>query len=206
MIQTLADLIALTEAEALTSSFNADEILLRTPGCSELEMAQLREALPGLPESYIAVATQVALPNISIGYLRLVPGGLYAGSLFDRLIDANSGAWPLWEFVYQHDLYHVADTDGSLYCVARESSPHPGEVVRIDYEWGGVDEPQLHRVSWSFEQLMLGYGRIGEQAQAGRRGPLAVDVVLDSMRADYGLDEEQIEDWWLTAEEYLGES
>lgn len=205
MIQTLEELIALTEAGALASNYIADEILLRTPGCSELEIAQLREALPGLPASYWDVAAKVALPIVSIGYLQLAPGGLFGGTLFDRLTDANSATWPLWEFVDQHDLYHVADRDSSLYCVAREGAAHPGEVVRIDYEWGGVN-PQPHRVAWSFEQLMLGYGRISEQAQAGRFGPDAVEAVLHSMREDFGLDDEQIEDWWLTADEVLSET
>jgi hypothetical protein len=211
VIHTIDELVVLTQRQADVTEAEgypevANEIRLRTPGCSDEEIARLRAALPGLSESYLAIAARVALPIVAIGFLQLAPGGLHDGSLFDRLTDVNSTAWPLWAFVDEHNLYHVADTDGSLFCVVREDAKHPGEVYRVDYEWGGIDNPQLHRVAWSFEQLLLGFGRISEQAQAGRFGPHAVTEVLDSMREDFGLDEEQLQDWSWTVEEALSEA
>jgi hypothetical protein len=67
--------------------------------------------------------------------------------------------------------------------------------MRVDYEWGGVGNLQLCRTAWSFEQLLLGFGRIKEQFIARRFGPPVVEDVLTSLRSDYDFDEEQMSDW-----------
>jgi hypothetical protein len=210
VIQTIADLIEMTEREADSTEKQgfptiAEQTRLRSPGCSIEEIARLREALPGLTESYLNVAAQVYLPNVSIGYLSLAPGGLRDGNLFNRLTKFNSPASPQWDYVDDHNLYEVAHYPGSLVCVAREGTVRPGEVVRVDYEWGGVDDLVLHRTTWSFEQLLLGFGRIREQRLAKRRGPEVIDEVLRSLRKDFGFDDEQMEDWTWFASEALGE-
>jgi hypothetical protein len=203
VIWTIEQLIALTEREvALDPSFG-DEILLRTPGCTPDELDKLGEALPGLPESYLSVAARVALPNVSIGYLNLAPGRRQDGSLLKRLTHANSSAWPLWEFVDQQNLYHVADYEGDMICVVREGSPNVGEVLRVDLSCPPT--PNLHRTAQSFEQLLLGFGNLHEQHIAERFGPEVIDEVLTSMQAELGLDEEQMEDWTWVAEVALGE-
>jgi len=209
MIQTLEELIAQSEREAARFEAEgfptiANETRIRTPGCSPEEIARIRETLPGMPGSYLGIAAKVSLPNISIGDFGFAPGGLYDGDLFNRLTDENSDASPQWDFVNKHGLYHVADYPGSLICVSREGTAHPGEVVQVDYEWGGVDDLQLRRVAWSFEQMMLGFGRIHEQCLAEREGPEVVEEVLSSLQANFDLDEEQMQVWTWFVEEKLG--
>jgi hypothetical protein len=156
VIRTIDELIALTEREAASTEErgfpeNAEQTRLRVPGCTPYELASIRAALPGLPESYLAVTARVSLPNISIGDFGLAPGGLYDGDLADRLLEENGPNSPQWDFVNHHALYHVAYYPGSLICVSRDGTEHPGEVFEVDYGWGGIDDLQLRRVAWSFE-------------------------------------------------------
>jgi len=209
MIQTIEDLIALSEKQA--EEWNrrgypdlADEARLRAPGCTEDEIRTLRHRFPGLPESYLHVATQLTLSATPLGYLVIVPGAFNDDDLLTRLIEANSLASPQWDFVDAHKLYEVAQYPGSLVCVAREGAVHPGEVVRVDYEWGGLDNLQVHRTAWSFEQLLIGFGRIREQFLAKNFGPEIVNDVLTSLRTDFAFDEEQMEDWTRFVNEALG--
>ena len=51
---------------------------------------------------------------------------------------------------------------------------------------------------------MIGFGRIREQHLAEREGPEVVKSVLSSLRADFGLDEEQMEVWYGWVEEAIG--
>jgi hypothetical protein len=210
VIQSIADLMAMSEIDAVAAEKRgfpgiAEQTRLRSPGCSAEEIARLRGVYPMLPEQYLSVAAQVYLPNVSIGYLSLAPGGLRDGNLFNRLTKFNSPASPQWDYVDDHNLYEVAHYPGSLVCVAREGTVRPGEVVRVDYEWGGVDDLVLHRTTWSFEQLLLGFGRIREQRLAKRRGLEVIDEVLTSLRTDFDFDDEQMEDWTWFASEALGE-
>lgn len=201
MIQTLDELVALTEAVAATEPLIADDLRLRSPGCTPEEIDQLRSALPDLPESYLSVAARIALSYVSMNGLVVAPGRSNADDLLTRLTEANSPASPQWDYVEDYGLYEVAQYDGSLICVAREGTASAGEVVRVDYSWGGIDNLVLHRTAWTFEQLLLGFGRIKEQFFAKRRGSEVIDEVLSSLRTDFCFDEEQMEDWtWFTGD------
>jgi hypothetical protein len=209
VIRTIDELIALTEREAASLdaegfSSIAQETRLRTPGCTPDELARIRVALPGLPESYLAITARVSLPNITLGDLQLAPGPFNEMSLFDRLTEENGPNSPQWGFVNHHGLYHVASYPGSLVCVNRDGTEHPGEVFEVDYGWGGINDLQLRRVAWSFEQMMIGFGRIREQRLAEREGSEVVEAVLSSLQADFGLDDEQMEVWYGWVEEVLG--
>jgi hypothetical protein len=207
VIQTIEELVALTDADAATETLPliADELRLRVPGSSLDMLERIRAALPGMPVSYLEVAAKIDLSFVSINGLVVAPGKRNEDNLLTRLTNANSPASPQWDYVEDHCLYEVAHYPGSLVCVRRENTERPGEVVRVDYEWGGVDNLVLRRTSWSFEQMLLGFGRIKEQFFAERRGPEVIDEVLGSLRTDFGFDEEQMEDWARFASEALGE-
>jgi hypothetical protein len=205
VIETIDDLVALTEAHAAMRPLNANEIRLRTPGCTENEIARLQKALPGLPESYLNVAKRVTLSFVSISGLVVSPGKRGGEDLFTRLTRANSPSSPQWGFVDAHGLYEVAQYPGSLVCVARLGTARAGEVLRIDYGWDGVDNLQLLRNAWSFDQLLLGFGRIREQLLAKRFGPDVVVEVLTSLKSDFAFDEEQMKDWLGLVGEAIGE-
>jgi hypothetical protein len=208
VIQTLDELVFLSNIEANSAAAegfpeNANEIRLLKPGCTTNEIVRIREELPGIPESYLSVAAQVALPNVSIGFLNLAPGWPQDGSLPDRLVDANNPRWPLWEFVDYHDLYHVAEYEGDMICVVRDNQSRAGEVIRMDLSCPPT--PELSRVAWSFEQLLLGFGRLREQFLQERLGSEVINEVLASLSDDYHLDDEQLADWTWFAEVALGE-
>jgi hypothetical protein len=208
VIRALDDLIALSNLEADKTASEgfvniAEEVRLRKPGCTPDEMNRIRTALLGIPESYLSVAAYVALPKVSIGNLTLAPGRPQDESLFDRLTHANSPAWPLWDFVNHHCLYHVADYEGDMICVVRDGKLNAGEILRIDLSCPPT--PELHRTAWSFEQLMLGFGRLREQFLEERFGPDAIDEVLASLVSDFELDAEQTEDWAWFAEVALSD-
>jgi hypothetical protein len=195
-IHTLDDLVAHTEAFAATRPQDAHELRLRKPGCSEEDLERLRERLPGIPESYLRVAAEVTLSFVSIrGLVVVAPPRRGADDLLKRLTEVNSSASPQWEFVNAHGLYEVAYYPGSLVCVAREGTPRAGEVMRVDYAWSGTDNLPLVRTAWSFEQLLLGFGRISERFLARQFGPGVVADVLHALRSDFAFDEEQMNDW-----------
>jgi hypothetical protein len=203
VIRTIEEVVALSAREAEAEPLLAEEMLLRTPGTSNAELAQIRTALPGLPESYLTVAAQVLLPNAAIGYVQLAPGEPDGGGLVERLVHANSPASPLWAFLDQRQLYHIADYEGDMICVVRDGQPKAGEIARIDLSCPPT--PELHRTAWTFEQFLIGFGRLREQFVEERFGPDAIDAVLASLVDDFHFDEEQFEDWTWFAEVALGE-
>jgi hypothetical protein len=109
----------------------------------------------------------------------------------------------LWDFIDQHRLYHVADYEGDIICVIREGRANAGQVIRIDMSCPPTPEP--HRVARSFEQLVIGFGRLREQFLDGCLGPAAIARVLIALQRDFELDEEQMEEWTWFAEVALGE-
>lgn len=67
-----------------------------------------------------------------------------------------------------------------------------GEVWRIDLGFG--PEPFFSRVADTFEQLLVGAGRLEEMAAGGAEGWLAVEDFVEAMQS-LGLDDEQLGNW-----------
>jgi hypothetical protein len=205
LIRTLRDLAALTERDASRIPLLADGTLLRSPGLTGQDSERLRAALPGLPEDYLAIAARFDLAPVAIAYFNLAPGA--QGGLTDlvtRLVLANDPTRNRYcELMRPARSLEVAGYGGDPLCMAAVDAPRPGEVVRVDTF--DLRAPTLHRTANSFEQLMVGAGRIRERWIEGERGPAAVEAVVGSLASDYGLDEEQLEDWRWFAEVALGD-
>ena len=197
MIETLEDLVAHLERVAEAEPALADELVLRSPGCSDEEVTRLVALLPGLPESYLSNLRRFALAGVTIGYFVLSPPMSGVGSIVDALSLANGERNAFAEATAERRLFIVAANESDWLCVAGEEAQRPGEVWRIDL--GDGPEPLFSRVASSFEQLLVGAGRIDEMAVGGAEGWLPVEDFLDSMRP-LGLDDEQLSNWRFFAE------
>ncbi len=192
MIETLEDLVVHLERVVEAEPDLAEEIVLRSPGCTEDEIARLREVLPGLPESYLSILRRFILGGVTIGYFVLSPPMSGSVSIVDALVLANGERNAFSTETAQRQLFIVAANESDWLCVAGESAQRPGEVWRIDL--GSGSEPLLSRVADSFGQLLIGAGRLDEMAAAGAEGWLPVEDFVDAMRL-LDLDEEQLLNW-----------
>jgi hypothetical protein len=174
-------------------------------------------ALPGSPNSSTTAATFISslamassrksarlvrqripwkTPSVVLG-----PQPMTAGRLSARptgMFGGTSAPQPV-----RKPAYHVADYEGDMICVVRDGLPNAGELIRMDLICPPT--PELHRTAQSFEQLLFGFGSLREQHVEERFGPEAIDEVLSPIRAELGLDEEQMEDWTWFAVVALGE-
>lgn len=202
MINTLSDLIAMTHREAAENENGefpslAEELRLITPGCTAEEIANLRKAFPGLPESYLEVAAAISLPRKSIGHFELATGGRREGSLGDFLKRANSPEFPLWPIVAKVHFYFIAGFFRHLICVRRKGLDGAGEVFMIV-----LSQPPSFRVvpfADSFEQVLIGFGRVRELWRADRVGNEGVAAFVDSMQRDFRLSDVQSQLWRIIA-------
>jgi hypothetical protein len=222
MIRTLDELVSFTERYFKASYEEdfpelAEQFVLRTSGCSDSEIQMLREEFPGIPTSYLEIAALVSLPKIQLGYFRPAPGGVYERSLYDRLSEINSPDHHFSQQLHEQHLYCVAGYSGDLICVRRElgefrglksdrssdETLQPGEVVRILIEPGAP--LVVWRVAWTFEQTLVGFGRLKELSLDQQFGRDVVAAFLRAMRADFHLDDEQLSQWDVFAREQIGE-
>lgn len=192
MIETLEDLVAHLERAAEAEPDLAEELVLRSPGCSEDEIARVTALLPGLPKSYLSILRRFALSGVTIGYFVLSPPMSGVDSIVDAVVLANGERNAFSEETAQRRLFIVAANEGDWLCVADEDAPRPGEVWRIDLGYG--PKPLFSRVADSFEQLLIGAGRLDEMALGGAEGWLPVDDFVEAMQS-LGLNDEQLGNW-----------
>jgi hypothetical protein len=197
VIESLEDLAGHLERAAEAEPALAEESVLRPPGCSEDEIARLVARLPGLPESYLSVLRRFALGDVAIGYFVLSPAMSRVDSIVDALLSANGERNAFAEATAARRLFIVAAHDSDWLCVAGQAAQRPGEVWRIDLGFG--PEPLFSRVANSYEQLLIGAGRLDEMAVGGAEGWLPVEDFVDAMRP-LGLDDEQLGNWRFFAE------
>ncbi len=197
MIETLEDLVAHLEQAAEAEPDLAGELVLRPPGCSEEEVASVTALLPGLPEGYLSLLRRFALGGVTIGYFVLSPPMSGSDSIVDALVLANGERNAFSEETARRRLFIVAANQSDWLCVAGEDAQRPGEVWRIDLGYG--PEPLFSRVADSFEQLLIGAGRLDEMALGGAEGWLPVDDFVEDMQS-LGLDDEQLGNWRLFAQ------
>jgi hypothetical protein len=146
-----------------------------------------------MPESYLKVAATIALPRKSIGHLELATGGRREGSLLDFLSKANGPAFPLWPLVALGRFYFVAAYQRHLVCVRQDGAERAGEVFMIM-----LSKPpslSIMPVAFSFEQLLIGFGRIREKWRTNQLGEAAIEAFLNSLSRDLGFQSDQMQTW-----------
>jgi hypothetical protein len=203
MIKTLQDLHLYSRAQSADEPLIGDEILIPSPGLSADELTRVRAALPNLPEDYLHVITELDLESAQIDFsLSPCSHGKRRGEMVRCLLERNSEENYFFPLLTENKLYEVGDYEGDPLCVSGRDATNPGEVVRLDHE-----VQTLHRVANSFEQFVLGLGRLWEQCiETSRRGEEVVNSFLTSIKQDFGLDDEQIEEWtWIVEMSLLEE-
>lgn len=169
MIRTLDDLIALSEACAEDTPFDRDRLLIRRGGCTEEEIARLREELPDIPDSYLNIVRKVNLHEIVVGFFALSPEAFRATNLTDSLIAANNPEdYPMMNWLRRDRAYHVASWEADPIGVAYERTRFsPGQI--IVYNCGNPDEP-AQLLADTFLQFLLLVGNLYELVRAKLAG------------------------------------
>lgn len=141
--------------------------LLTSPGCAPAEIAEIKKALSGMPDSYLRVAERVNLNGITIGYLRLSPGSYYPGGMAENLISNQKDR--LTPYARRYHLYLVGGKSSYEVYVATSSSCFAeGEVIAIDYQIDeedplGAEEkltPWILPLAKDFEQFLIATGNL----------------------------------------------
>jgi hypothetical protein len=203
MIKTLEDVRIYSEDRSARSPLIADEIRIPSPGLSSDELARVREALPGLPNSFLEVVAQLDLEAAQIEFfLSPCSYGKRRGEMVRCLLERNSDENYFFDLLTDNQLYEVGSWEGDPICVATRNATRPGEVTRIDHE-----TQTMNRIANDFEQLVIGLGRLNEQdRESGPRGQVGVELFLMSVSEDFGLDDEQMQEWtWLAEMSLLDE-
>jgi hypothetical protein len=203
MIKTLQDLHLFSKTQAADERLIGDEILIPSPGLSAEEVARVRAELPGLPDSYLSVVKELDLESDQIEFqLSPCSHGKRRGDMVRCLLGRNSEENYFFPLLTENKLYEVGDYEGDPVCVSGRDAAHPGEVIRVDHE-----VQTLHRMANNFEQLVIGLGRLWEHyGDSGPRGQEGVDVFLTSIKQDFGLDDEQLQEWTWVSEMMLDDS
>jgi hypothetical protein len=205
MIKTLEDVQIYWEQDAIGSEPHplADAVRIPAPGLPADEITRLRSALPGLPDDYLDVIAKLDLETAEIQFCPMTTCsyGKRRGEMVQCLLKRNSDEnWAL-ELLTEHLWYEVASWNGDPICVASRDSAHPGEVFRIDHE-----TQSIYRIANSFDQVVIGFTRLDDQDRtSGPRGEEGAELFLTSVKEDFDLDDEQMEEWTSIAEILLYE-
>lgn len=119
------------------------ELMMTSPGCSEADIEKLKEAFPGISESYTQWVKAVNLNGISVGYFEVSPGSCNSKGMVANLIEYNNEQ-TREEYAKVRDVYFVATRDGfEVYVSARGGPFQEGEIILISNEiWYTKADPE----------------------------------------------------------------
>jgi hypothetical protein len=181
MINTLDDVVEYTQRRGKALPELRDEIVVTQPGCSDADMVQLTEVLPGLPDNYLSVIRRLKVNGVSIGSLGLGPFSSPAGGLVESLIEANEpGICPFSEYCQRDGVYWVASWEADPIGVAHAGSRF-GVGQLVIYNIGNVDQPP-RPLAEDFEQFLLLAATLQETSDTHRDDDTA-DAALAEFRA-----------------------
>lgn len=172
MIHSLEDLARCTQEWARATDLPAEEVELRSPGLSPVQLDRLRAALPGMPASYLECVARFDLRNVRFGFFELQAAT--GNDLVQGLVEANEPEGFLYaRYMAPNHLYWVASWDADPICVVRDQPARlGGEVIGLDLASG--PEPRLYRVAPSFATAMIIAGHalesVNDPAFDGPRG------------------------------------
>lgn len=153
MIETLSEVVELSQREAAAFPAIAERIRLRTPGLSDSEVDALSSRIPGIPSTYVDVIRSIQVDCRAIGYFLLYPSAPISLSLVDKLADTNSASNPLAASHENLGLLEVAGYETDPICVAGSQSQFPeGMIVKYSPASSSEGYVQLAR---SFQELLV---------------------------------------------------
>jgi hypothetical protein len=195
LIESLDDVEAYANRQAVTNPSIASGIALRGPGLNDLQLAELRRALPRLPKNYLTIARRWKLDKVSIGLLNLCPPGFgRATDLVSCLVAADSPINPLSRMIEESSLVEVASFEGDPVCLGLEGSIRVGHVFRFALAEDATMYPRF--VARSFEDLLKGATELHARLMPDPEMASVEDVILAVRRY---IPEEALEEWRILA-------
>jgi len=154
MIHNLDELMAYADQKAEALPELAAETRIVRPGYPPHTIAALREACPGLPDSYLDVVKCLALDGISIGYFQLTLSASRSTNKADALRSFNNPTvTPMAAQYGHHGVYQIAAWDSDPICVAHSEGPFRiGQILKYSTA-APRDEPAV--LADSFAQFLL---------------------------------------------------
>ena len=153
MIETLSDVVELSQREATAFPAIAGRIRLQAPGLSDSELDALSRHIPGMSPTYIEVIRSIQVDGKAIGYFQLYPSAPISLSLVDKLAEANSVSNPLAASHQKLGLFDVAAYDADPICVAGACSRFPAGMI-VKYSTAGSTEG-YHQLARSFAEFVV---------------------------------------------------
>lgn len=139
--------------------------MMTSPGCSPEELEKLKEALPGIPESYIKAVKAYNFNGIAIGYFEVSPWSFKPEGMVANLIEGYK-ADDHKEYAKKYNLYLIATRpDYGIYVATAESPFQEGEIILMDLEiFGEQDnlERWIFRLAKDFEQFLIVAGNLNQ--------------------------------------------
>lgn len=157
MISNLDDLIAFTNQLGQELPALRDSIVIEQPGCTQDEIDKVAESLPGIPESYLAIAKQVRLLGIAIGYFQLTPNSYQGLSLCEKLLDCNLNSGMRNRF--ERDcVYQIGSWEADPIAIAYQSGQYErGQVLKYN---AGNPEEDATVLADSYDHFLLLAGNL----------------------------------------------
>ncbi len=194
-IESLDDVEAYANREAVAKPSIASRIALRGPGLNDLQLAELRRTWPRLPRNYLTIARRWKLDEVSVGWLSLCPPGFgRATDLVSCLVAANSPINPLLGMIEESRLVEVASFEGDPVCLGLEGSVRVGHVFRFALAEDATPYPRF--VARSFEDLLKGATAVHAHLMPDPEMASVEDVILAVRRY---IPEEALEEWRVLA-------
>lgn len=181
MLRDIADLVAFTIRLSKELPEADEEVILKTPGCSDDEIRRILRLFPQMPSSYLDAARKVWLPGTTIGYFELAPSSYESGGLAEKLLTCSQVSG-LRDRIRSDNSFQVGSWEADpIAVVGRTEKSKSGQVIK--YKIGNPQEKTL-LLSDTYEEFLLHAGN------------------LDFVRATFA-DTNNSEDAILTFDRYL---
>ncbi len=205
MLTTLLELAEFTErlGQSVPDSVR-DRVVIRRPGCTPAEVAQLKAALPGLPESYASIIAAFDLRDVEIQYFELSINSPRSLGFVERFIDRNDADnFPEMLRLAREGVYWVASFEADPICVAHKDA----DFRRGNIIWHQHDSPDSKGMLLAddFEEFLL---ILGNLCQISQRHDLDTEATAAAEAFDQYLrllhTEQQVMDAWKVVASIVG--
>ena len=141
--------------------------MMTSPGCSDEDISELTEKLPGIPNSYTSIIQKYNFNGIDIGYFGICPSSFNEDGMIANLLEGNEEGVLFIEYAKPFHLYSIATFPDFGIFVATAKSPYQeGEIIAIDENiYAEEKENQkkwFFRIAKDFEQFLLIAGNVNQ--------------------------------------------
>jgi hypothetical protein len=197
MIASLDDLREFTKRLAASKPLISKELLLRSPGCSDMEVRELLAFEPNLPPIYLNCIRRVALKGAGLSAHFLIwPGHNFRkGTFVEDFKEAQApGSLDGYEAAAALGMFIAASWAGDTVAVGKVGSPMGTDVV---YLFRYSDTQPVHtdpiRLCSDFERFLIAAGDLAELFLA--KTVPERDMELARRLRIIGLSEAEVQSW-----------